>query len=30
LGRPSLAANLTVTISGAGSFVVERETGYVH
>jgi MSHA pilin protein MshC len=30
LGRPSLAANLTVSISGAGSFVVERETGYVH
>jgi MSHA pilin protein MshC len=30
LGRPSIAAKLTVTISGAGSFVVERETGYVH
>ena len=30
LGRPSLLANLTVTITGAGSFVVERETGYVH
>lgn len=32
LGRPSLAAALTVTITGdtARSFVVERETGYVH
>lgn len=31
LGRPSIAANLTVTIAGdiTRSFVVERETGYV-
>jgi MSHA pilin protein MshC len=30
LGRPNLANNLTITITNAGSFVVERETGYVH
>lgn len=32
LGRPSIAANLTVTIAGeiTRSFLVERETGYVH
>lgn len=32
LGRPSIAANLTVTIGGeiTRSFAVERETGYVH
>jgi len=31
-GRPSFAGNLTVTISGSGSypFTIEQETGYVH
>jgi MSHA pilin protein MshC len=32
LGQPSFAGNLTVTISGSGSypFTIERDTGYVH
>lgn len=32
LGQPNLAGTLTITVAGEGSrtFVVERETGYVH
>lgn len=30
LGRPSFAATLVLTVSGAGNITVEAETGYVH